>query len=473
MERFQLTGVSETGKELGKGSYAIVVELNFRGLKCAGKKLHGQLCNVSSQAPSDREGVLRRFEAECQLLERLRHPNVVQFLGVYVDRTLPVLVMEFMHRTLSDCIQCHGRLPDELSYGILADVATGLCFLHSSFPAVVHRDLSANNILLTPDVRAKISDLGVARILDLTPLQMTKLTTCPGTPCYMPPEALAACPVYTTSIDTFSYGVMLVHVFSGQWPIPETATRVSASGPEVVEGLTEVQRRQRYLNMLGKDHALLALIKQCLSNRPSSRPTAEQIHHHVCSVALQSQQTFEDKLDCLRQHHLGLAEQKRLQSELGQVRRVVENNKIIHNSETAEIRMQLSGLQREKENLAKQLEATDKALRAKEIDCATQLEVNARQFRAKETALRTEYEAKYQQVSISLWAKEKELVERRQEVKVLESAIDTLVVAKEEEINARDIVTASKVELLENREKQISDLHSQLTQLRQSVVSQL
>ena len=83
---------------------------------------------------------------------------------------------------LTSCIQKHGILPEEIGYSILYDVALGLYFLHNQSSPIVHRDLSANNVLLTYNMDAKISDLGVARILNLTPLQASQLTQTPGTP---------------------------------------------------------------------------------------------------------------------------------------------------------------------------------------------------------------------------------------------------------------------------------------------------
>ena len=153
----------------------------------------------------------------------MRHPNVVQFLGVYFSESerVPMLVMELLPMNLISCILKHGILPEEISYSILNDVALGLYYLHNQLPPIVHRDLSANNVLLTYNMDAKISDLGVVRILDLTPLQVSRLTQTQDTPAYnMPPEVMVANPKYDTSVDEFSFGVMMIHIFSGQWPEP-------------------------------------------------------------------------------------------------------------------------------------------------------------------------------------------------------------------------------------------------------------
>ena len=119
---------------------------------------------------------------------------------------------------LSICLERYGILPQEISYGIMQDVALGLCFLHERSPPIIHNDLSANNVLLTSNMNAKLSDLGVAKILNLTPARMTQMTQtkAPGTPCYMPPEALTTKPKYTTKIDVYSYGVLIIHTLCGR-----------------------------------------------------------------------------------------------------------------------------------------------------------------------------------------------------------------------------------------------------------------
>ena len=196
LRRFELDEVRDTGREVGYGSYAVVKELKFRGLKCVGKKIHDILFN--SATPQEQAAMLERFAGECELLGGLHHPCIVQFLGVCFEQgsPLPVLVMEYLHTTLSACLERYGVLPKEISYGILRDVALGLRYLHEHSPPIIHRDLSANNVLLTSNMNAKISDLGVAKILNLIPAQMTQMTQmkAPGTPCYMPPEALMAKP---------------------------------------------------------------------------------------------------------------------------------------------------------------------------------------------------------------------------------------------------------------------------------------
>ena len=78
---YKLTGVRVTDRKLGHGSYATVLELEYMGLKCAGKKIHELLLEQGYASYT-----ICRFEEECRLLSQVRHPNIVQFLGVYFQQ---------------------------------------------------------------------------------------------------------------------------------------------------------------------------------------------------------------------------------------------------------------------------------------------------------------------------------------------------------------------------------------------------
>ena len=74
--------------------------------------------------------------------------------------------MECLPTNLISCIEQHGVLPKEISYPILRDIALGLHYLHSQTPPILHRSLSSKHVLLTPNLTAKISNLGSARVLE-------------------------------------------------------------------------------------------------------------------------------------------------------------------------------------------------------------------------------------------------------------------------------------------------------------------
>ena len=120
----------------------------------------------------------------------LRHPHLVQFLGVCFlpNSTLPMLVMERLLTSLDELLEHNPNIPLSLKRSILADVARGLVYLHSHSPPVIHRDLSAKNVLLNSAMVAKISDLGNACIVDFQPGQLVRtLSRIPRTMVYMPP----------------------------------------------------------------------------------------------------------------------------------------------------------------------------------------------------------------------------------------------------------------------------------------------
>lgn len=302
---FQLGDIVDTGEVVGNGSYAKVTALNFRGLKCVGKKIHELLYQMATE--QEKAEMLRRFASECELLSRLHHPCIVQFLGVFFEpgSQLPVMVMEYLHTTLASCLERYGVLPSEINYGILREVALGLRYLHESSPSIVHRDLSANNVLLATDMSAKISDLGVAKILNISPAQMTQQisTQVPGTPCYMPPEALTTTCSYTSKIDSYSFGVLVIHVLCGRWPFPSEAFREQPGGLHLP--ILEFERRAEYIQEIGQDHPLMGLIRQCLSNVPASRPKAADILQQVEVVASQVPPSFPNKVEMMRQLEIG------------------------------------------------------------------------------------------------------------------------------------------------------------------------
>ena len=125
-------------------------------------------------------------------MAEMRHPHIVQFLGLCFleGSALPVLVMERLDNSLDNLLETSPGLALPIKQSLLADAARGLVYLHTHNPPIVHRDLSSRNVLLTSSLVAKISDLGNAHIVDLQSSQLARtLTRVPGTFAYMPPEA--------------------------------------------------------------------------------------------------------------------------------------------------------------------------------------------------------------------------------------------------------------------------------------------
>jgi len=174
----------------------------------------------------------------------------VLFLGVYNpggQSQLPVLVMERMQESLTSVVEKYPNIPIYVKLSVLLDVSRGLWYLHTHYPPIVHRDLSPNNILLTSQFIAKISDLGVAKAIQADS-RNTK-TRAPGTVDFMPPEALLEIPEYGPSLDVFSYGGVILHVVNQEWPNPLHYVMTDPKTGKLV-GLSEVQRRHQHIEKL-------------------------------------------------------------------------------------------------------------------------------------------------------------------------------------------------------------------------------
>ena len=152
------------------------------------------------------EILVSKYVEECKLMSDIRHPNLVQFLGLCFlpHSPLPVIVMERLLTSFDDLLETNPNIPLCLKRSILADVAKGLTYLHSRKPVVIHRDLSATNVLLDSSMHAKISDLGNARIIDFCSTQ--RMSSIPGAAVYMPPEAISENCQYGPRLDSFSFG---------------------------------------------------------------------------------------------------------------------------------------------------------------------------------------------------------------------------------------------------------------------------
>ena len=255
------------------GAYGNLIDLEWNGTHLAGKVLHSIFFAPKTE-PNSMRKILTRFFEEIKLLSKMKHANIVQFLGMYYrqDSLLPVLVMEKMECDLNQYLTTHkkGSIPDDRALGILLDVSKGLVYLHEEMK-VAHRDLSSKNILLTAKFSAKIADLGSARVLDRPGgwASHVQLTTQPGTTDFMPPEALEDPPKYTVSVDVFSFGCVTIHLCTHRWPTPIGKT---AKGKII----SEFGRRQKCTEDMNYSY-LLPIIKQCLEEQSTKRPTSRDL----------------------------------------------------------------------------------------------------------------------------------------------------------------------------------------------------
>ena len=300
---FVLTDVQLTGTRIGGGAYGRVDEVAFP-VGAAAKTVYAFLQEGDETVEDDLPKAASKFVKECQLMSTLRHPNIVQFLGVafFPGSRLPALVMERLMTSLHDLLAPDTPPPPDasplsffsmaLKCSVLQDVARGLAYLHGQSLPIIHRDLSARNVLLDSRMVAKIADMGMARIVPRTALSVT-MTKAPGAAVYMPPEATAPATSdtekskYDASIDIFSFGVVAIFTIGEIFPSDPLAPNYFEENIGEVVARTELQRRSQYMASVNEKlracgqlptvHPFITLIQQCLHNGPHKRPSIHEV----------------------------------------------------------------------------------------------------------------------------------------------------------------------------------------------------
>ena len=188
------------------------------GKICAGKIIHHLLIDSNPENVN-----VKNFERECEIMFLVNHPNITKYLGVSYkpELKLPVLVMEKLEGNLYDLLEGYidPDIPVKVKISILENVASGLHYLHNynEDECILHRDLTATNVLLTSNLVAKITDFGVSKLVGNKRLPLT-LTKGPGNSNYTPPEASEVDDDnkirYGPQLDIFSFGHLALVTFT-------------------------------------------------------------------------------------------------------------------------------------------------------------------------------------------------------------------------------------------------------------------
>ena len=409
---------------LGIGSYGKVCRAKCDNLLCAAKIIHETLFDPTAvqQMPRGHEHRLpiRRFEQECEFLNTIRHPNVIQYLGMCrdPDTGLPVLLMELMDESLTHFLETATQsIPYHIQLNICHNIALALTFLHAN--GIVHRDLSSNNVLMISNVRAKVTDFGMAKLGDLNP-RMSRLTftMCPGTDVYMPPEAVQDRPVYTEKIDCFSFGVIVVQVLTRQFPNPgDRMQRVEISHPGLPRGtvmvcIPETDRRQNHISLIDPSNTLLPIAFNCLKDRDVERPSAQQLCEGIAALkesdmyaeSVRAAQTMITQRDMqeLREQHVREIQHLRESQAREQQSLREEHTREMKNLRDIQLREQEGMMATKEHEIQDLLQSHDEAIAAKEKEIQQlrrQLEETTHRMNEKEQALE-ELERKIDQMQL-------------------------------------------------------------------------
>ena len=295
LQPYLLQDVDTVAEDGGSSAAGLTeLEVEYKGLRCTALRLE------YDEEGTQKQSLMQRIVDVCEILARLRHPNVVQFLGACCDlhtcspRSYPMIVNELSPTSLAATVARYGVLPNELSYGILRDVALGLRYLHEQRPSFVHGDLSAKSILLTGDFTAKISRVGVTHLVKPEKTTVNSF--------YLPPEVTEHCKRFDRKVDVFSFGIIMLHTFTGRPPVPKRATVSPDRGEDDCSILSstslkipsQADMRVDYINDLGFNHPIMDSILQCLRNQPILRPEIREISQSLCKQAASHRNIFRD-----------------------------------------------------------------------------------------------------------------------------------------------------------------------------------
>ncbi|KAL5774235.1 hypothetical protein ACOSP7_011792 [Xanthoceras sorbifolium] len=210
-ELFRATDGFSESKLLGKGSFGSV----YQGILQDGKQVAIKVFHLH------REGVLKSFDTECEVMRNTRHRNLVKTVSNCSNNHFKAMVMEYMpNGSLENLLYDNNCSLDILQRLNLAiDVAAALEYLHYDyFTPIVHCDLKPSNILLDEDMVAHLSDFGVAKLL--TDEDSTTQTRTLATIGYMAPEYGREGKVSRKG-DVYSYGILLMEIFTRKKPTDE------------------------------------------------------------------------------------------------------------------------------------------------------------------------------------------------------------------------------------------------------------
>ena len=326
---------------------------------------------------------------------------------------------------------------------------------------------------------AKISDLGVAKILNMTPARMSQLTKFPGTPSYMPPEALEENPEYSTKLDCFSMGVMILHVLCGSWPIPSKPTRVDPRNRKRVIGLTEVERRKKYFQQVRGDHPLVGLVHGCLDNDPPQRPDADRILGRLRQVISQSPPSSGNKMELLNQMETLRNENRHFSQLLEQSQRECVQLREVSN-EVDGLRALVRTKDEDKRGLSKQLEQSQRVLaqsqeRQDQLESTHVISMEHVQCRVKELStevegLRAVVRSKEEVVQAKEAEKQQAIQAKEQAIRAKEAEKQQVIEAKEQAIRAKEAEKQQAIQAKETEKQQAIQAKEQAIQAKELAI---
>jgi len=253
---------------LGRGAYKTVWRAfdNELGIEVAWNAI-----GIESLDQATRQ----RFLSEIDLLSRLKHPNIIQLLHAWTrkeDGKFVFITELLTSGTLSSYLRrIKGPVQKRVLVNWCKQILTGLEYLHSQSPPVIHRDLKAENILVNgntvPQATLKISDLGLATVKSANVVSSVL-----GTPGWMAPELFEESG-FDERVDIFAFGMCVLEIITKEYPYSELQTQV-----QVLRKITNGIRPAAMDKV--EDREEREFIELCIQKDPSLRPSAKHLLQH-------------------------------------------------------------------------------------------------------------------------------------------------------------------------------------------------
>ncbi|PIN07363.1 Serine/threonine protein kinase [Handroanthus impetiginosus] len=259
---------------IGTGGYGSVYRAKLPyGRVVALKKLH----RLEGENPMYDEC----FKNEAKILSKIRHQNIVKLFGYCLHKRCMFLIYDYMERGSLFCVLRDEDEALELDWikrvNVVKSIAHALSYMHHDCnPPILHRDVSTNNILLNSKLEARLSDFGIARVLDPDSSNQTQIA---GTRGYIAPE-LAYTMIVNEKCDVYSFGVIALETIFGSHPgeFISSITRRSATETIILQHCLDKRLPPPAdLSIVTNLVRVVSIALACLKPNPKSRPSMKEV----------------------------------------------------------------------------------------------------------------------------------------------------------------------------------------------------
>ncbi|KAK6154251.1 hypothetical protein DH2020_008499 [Rehmannia glutinosa] len=228
----------------------------------------------------------RGFERELEAMGDIKHRNIVTLHGYYTAPQYNLLIYELMPNGSLDSL-LHGKSTNKMvldwpsRYKIAVGTARGISYLHHDcIPHIIHRDIKSSNILLDHNLDARVSDFGLATLMEPDKTHVSTLVA--GTFGYLAPEYFDTGKA-TAKGDVYSFGVVLLELLTGKKPTDEAFVEEGTKLVTWVKSVVQEKREEYVIDNSLTDcpadeiNLVFSIALMCLEPEPSTRPTMAEV----------------------------------------------------------------------------------------------------------------------------------------------------------------------------------------------------